>query len=221
MLTKLEIFLLATFFGISTALFATAIVLAILHHTGRIPRTYINQYNTHPTINYVLPQQPPLARIRSPIHHDRLSEIHELSSTRCQQKMEDVASMHESVPENRIDTHPGTPVILLSSTSSSSALSSESTPYVVRSPSPITPAELTERLHRFQMVQRGVTRAPTPYPCNLSGDHTRNVPSSEPNAPDSDDCWDPITPSAFLSISTFILPREPCTEDPDYPTITD
>ncbi len=134
MLSTLETVLLATFFGITTALFVATIVLAILHHYGWIPCTYINQYNANPTVNYVIPQQPPPARIRSPIHNHGPSEIHELSSICSQRTVEDVASMDESIPENRIDTHPGTPVILLSSTSSSSVSSSESTPYVIRSP---------------------------------------------------------------------------------------
>ncbi len=134
MLTKLEIFLLAAFFSISTALFAAAIMLAVLHHYRRIPCTYINQYNAHPTINYVLPQQPPPARIRSPIHDNGSSEIHELSSICCKQTTEDMASTDKPVPENRTNTHPRTPVILLSSTSSSSAASSKSTPYVVNLP---------------------------------------------------------------------------------------
>ncbi len=80
MLSTLEIVLLTAYFGVNTALFGAAIVLAIVHHYRENPHTYINQYNTHPTVNYVILQQPPLARIHSPICSHRLTEIHELSS---------------------------------------------------------------------------------------------------------------------------------------------
>ncbi len=219
MLSTLETVLLAAFFGVSTALFVATIVLAILHHYRWIPRTYINQYNANPTVNYVVPQQPPLARIHSPICGHRPSEIHELSGIRSQRATEDVASTDESIPENRIDTHPGTPVILLSLTSSSSALSSKSTPYVIRYPSPIAAPDLAERLRRFQIVRRSIARSPSPYPINLSSDHTRVIPTAEPAAFNPDNLWDSITPSAFLSVSAFIPSREPHIEDPDYPTI--
>ncbi len=131
MFSTLEIVLLSVYLGISCALLGAAIVLVILHCYRENPCVYINQYNTRPTVNYVIPQQPPPARIRSPICSHRSSEIHELSSICSQQAVEDVVSSNESIPETRTNTHPGTPVIILSSTSSSSATSSESTPYVI------------------------------------------------------------------------------------------
>ncbi len=84
MLSTLKTILLATYFGVSTALFTTAIVLAILHYYGRIPHTYINQYNINPTINYIILQQPPPARIHALVHNHGLLEIHELSSVSSQ-----------------------------------------------------------------------------------------------------------------------------------------
>ncbi len=67
MLTMLETFLLAAFFSISIVLFAIAIVLAILHYYGIIPRIHDNQHDNRPTIDYVIPQQPPLIHFCSPI----------------------------------------------------------------------------------------------------------------------------------------------------------
>ncbi len=66
MLTTLETVLLAAYLGVSIALFATSIVLAILHYYRVIPRTHINQYNNCPTINHVFPQQPPPVHLRAP-----------------------------------------------------------------------------------------------------------------------------------------------------------
>ncbi len=64
----LETVLLAAFFGVSIALFATSVVLAILHYYRVIPcATHINQYNNRPTINHVLPQQPPPIHVHTPV----------------------------------------------------------------------------------------------------------------------------------------------------------
>ncbi|PBK88537.1 hypothetical protein ARMGADRAFT_1084489 [Armillaria gallica] len=127
--------------------------------------------------------------------------------------MEDMAqSGKESIPETRINTYPGTPFIILSPSPSSS--SAESTPYVVQSPSPVAAPDLAERLHRLQMVQRGLHRPSTPYPIATTRNTVRGISPVEPGS---------ITPSAFLSISTFIPPHKPTPNTPAsdvaYPTV--
>ncbi len=64
------------------------------------------------------------------------------------------------------------------------------------------------------MVQRSITRPPSPYPVVLTSDHTRSSNTAESTVYDSDNLWDTITPSAFLSISSFIPPREQTPEPP-------
>ncbi len=67
MLSTLETFLLAAFFGISIVLFTTAVVLAILHYYRIIPHIHNNQHDHQPTIDHVIPQRPPSIHLRSPI----------------------------------------------------------------------------------------------------------------------------------------------------------
>ncbi len=67
MLTTLETFLLAAFFGVSIVLFTTLVVLAILHYYGIIPHVHNNQHDNRPAVNYVLPQQPPAVHLYPPI----------------------------------------------------------------------------------------------------------------------------------------------------------
>ncbi len=59
MSNTVEIILFSIVIGIGCTFFGAAIVLAIQFHYRRNPSVYINQYNAHPTINYVIPQQPP------------------------------------------------------------------------------------------------------------------------------------------------------------------
>ncbi len=73
MLSELETFLLATFFGISIVLFATSVVLAILHYYGIIPRIRDNQHDNRPIVNHVLPQWPPAVHFYPPIQPSRRS----------------------------------------------------------------------------------------------------------------------------------------------------
>ncbi len=201
-----NVIILASTLFPSTCLLAAAIVIAF-HHDRQADIIILNQ-TVNPTPNYDILLQPPLVRICSSVCNHGLPEIHKLPGICQQQTAEDVADLNEeSIPETRISTCPGTPVIALSLTTSSS--SAESTPYVIQSPSPIAAPYLAKQLHRFQVVWRGIKRPSTPYPRSLTSNHTRNVNvCGESLVPDSDDPWESITPSAFLFISTFIPPRE-------------
>ncbi|PBK83245.1 hypothetical protein ARMGADRAFT_1089599 [Armillaria gallica] len=66
MLTTLKTILVAAFFGVGTALFAVAVVLAALHHHRLHPRPH-NQYYPQPVINHVLPRQPPPVHFYPPL----------------------------------------------------------------------------------------------------------------------------------------------------------
>ncbi|KAK0229548.1 hypothetical protein EDD85DRAFT_794036 [Armillaria nabsnona] len=135
-----DIVLFSVFIGVSSALFGAACVLAIQFHLKN-PTTYINQYNINPTVNYVLPQQPPIARVHSPIHNHRSTEIHELHHLHSQ----------------------------------------------------------------FHLVERSKQRRPTtPYSISAASHSIRDIPAVF----NPDNLWDTITPSAFLSVSAFIPPRE-------------
>ncbi len=140
--------------------------------------------------------------------------------------MEDMdESNEESISENRINTCPGTPFIVLSPSPSSS--SAESTPYVIRSPSPIAAPDLAGCLCRFQMVQRGLCRSPAPQLVVTTRNTVRGISPVEPARPVTPNpdnyLWGFITPSTFLSISAFIPPQgqtsEPCVEDDEYLSI--
>ncbi|KAK0232074.1 hypothetical protein EDD85DRAFT_955906 [Armillaria nabsnona] len=204
MLSTVKIILLSIYIGVSSALFGAAIILAIQFHCKR-PSIYINQYNAYSTVNYVLLQQPPAARTHSPIHNNRSTEIHELPRL-CSQ----------TIPESRISSHSGTPIIILSSTTSS-------TPYVIQTPSPIPAPDLAEQLCRFQVVQRSIRRPGTLYPATATSSNTRDIDTMAPATFNPDTLWDSLTPSTFLSVSTFLPPREsipePCAKDPEYPSI--
>ncbi len=67
MLSTLETFLLAAFFSVSVILFATLVVLAILHYYRIIPCIHDNQHDNRPTVNHVLLQQPPAAHFYPPV----------------------------------------------------------------------------------------------------------------------------------------------------------
>ncbi|KAK0229057.1 hypothetical protein EDD85DRAFT_957470 [Armillaria nabsnona] len=139
-----------------------------------------------------------MARNHPPICNHGSAEIHELPRLHGQQTTQDMAREDEdTISESRINTHPGTPIILLSTTTSS-------TPYVVWTPSLLPAPDLAKQLRRFQVVQRGIRRPPTPYPASTTNNNS-------------------ITPSTFLSISAFILPREPtpkiCIENAKYLSI--
>ncbi|KAK0229826.1 hypothetical protein EDD85DRAFT_956942 [Armillaria nabsnona] len=163
----------------NSRLIAAALVLAIQFYC-RKPQTYINQQNINPIINYVLPQQPPMARIHAPIHDHESTEIHELPH---------LSSQREENME----------------------------PLSLSSPPPALSSML------FQVVQRGIRRPPTPHPAAASNSTRDNNTAAAPAAFDPDAFWDTITPSAFLSISAFIPPREQTpeihVEDPEYLSI--
>ncbi len=110
MSNTVEIILFSIVIGIGCTFFGAAIVLAIQFHYRRNPSVYINQYNAHPTINYVIPQQPPMARICTPVFNNRLAEIHKLPHLSSQWTEEDVVqTSEESISEVRITSHPRTP----------------------------------------------------------------------------------------------------------------
>ncbi|KAK0242412.1 hypothetical protein EDD85DRAFT_946580 [Armillaria nabsnona] len=193
MLSTLKTVLLTIYISISSALFGAACVIAIQFHYGRPqqPR-YINQYNAHPVINYVLPQQPPEARIHTPVHNHELTEIHELPRLSGQQEENMVQTSEGSVSEDRITSHSGTPIIILSTTSSS-------TPY---------------------MVQGSLRRPSTPYPGTASNSTgNTDVAAATPAAFDPDTLWDAITPSAFIPPRERT--PEIHVEDLEYPSVLD
>ncbi len=71
MTTTLDILLSAIYLAVGTALFAAAVVLAVLFHyriTPRIPRIrHNNNWFPPAPINYVIPRQPPPAHLYPPI----------------------------------------------------------------------------------------------------------------------------------------------------------
>ncbi|KAK0244461.1 hypothetical protein EDD85DRAFT_945771 [Armillaria nabsnona] len=152
------IFIGAIFIGMSSTFIAAALILAIQFYCKK-PQTYVNQQNINPIVNYILLQQPPTARIHTPICNYESTEIHKLP-----------------------------------------CLSNQ-----------------------FQMIQRGIRRPPTPHSAAASNSTRDNNAAAAPAAFDPDTLWDAIMPSAFLSISAFIPPREQTpkihVEDPEYTSI--
>ncbi len=71
MTATLDIILSAVYLAVGTALFAAAVILAVLFHyriTPRIPRIrYNNNWFPPALINYVIPQQPPPAHLYPPV----------------------------------------------------------------------------------------------------------------------------------------------------------
>ncbi len=133
MLTDLETFLLAVFFGVSVILFATSAVLAILHYYGIIPHVRNNQHNNRPTINHVLPQQPPAVHFYPPVQSgQRASMLDDYPRFIGRRDEEDIPRQVEvSVQEGSHGDTSRTrlPDIQLSSSSSSHHESAGNTPH--------------------------------------------------------------------------------------------
>ncbi|KAK0219466.1 hypothetical protein EDD85DRAFT_961205 [Armillaria nabsnona] len=181
MWSTLEIALFSIYIGVSSALFGAACVLAIQFYYKRPqPPPYINQYNVNSTVNYVLLQQPPEARV----HASRRTWLEQMG---LQQPKAGLTPIQEP-PSSSSQPPPALPPML------------------------------------FQVVQGGIRRPPTPYPTLTTSDGTgNNTTATAPITFNPNNLWDSITPSVFLSVSTFILPREPTpevhVEDTEYPSI--
>ncbi len=153
MLSTLETFLLAAFFGVSIILFTTSVVLAILHYYRIIPHVHNNQHNNRPTVNHVLPQQPPAVHLYPPIQPSgRASTVNDYPRFIHGRNEENIPRQVEvSVQERSHGDTSGArlPFIQLSPDSSSHHESTGHTPYPART-SP-TAADLAKYLVRLRL----------------------------------------------------------------------
>ncbi len=133
MLTDLETFLLAIFFGVSVILFATSVVLAILHYYRIIPCAHNNQHDNRLTVNHVLPQQLPAVHFYPPIQSSRrASTVDDYPRFIGRRDKEDISrQMEVSIQEGSHGDTPGArlPILQLSMDSSTSHESAGHTPY--------------------------------------------------------------------------------------------
>ncbi len=177
----------------------------------------MNSEHTEPGGSSPLRPQP--ARLCPPLPLHIVPAINQLNHLYSQCAQEMVQGNQDPVSEEGSTNPPGTPVIILSSTTSS-------TPYVIWTPSLLPADKLEEQLVQFWLSSSYFSRPPTPYPSIRTHSDIRDNRSTPPDTVfDPDDLWDSITPSAFLSISTFIPPPpRPAThslEQSNYPSHID
>ncbi len=185
MLTDFETFLLAIFFGISIILFATSVVLAILHYYGIIPRACNNQHDNRPTVNHVLLQQPPAVHLYPPVQSNwRTSTVDDYPRFIGRRDEEDVPRQVEvSLQEGSHGDASGIrlPIIQLSTDGSPSHESAGHTPYPTRT---ATAADLARYLIRLGLGDLSPRGSPTPERPGIGTTRSKRIPdiSTDPHA---------------------------------------
>ncbi len=184
MLMTLETVLLATYLGVSVALFTTSIVLAILHYYRVIHRTHINQYNNCPIINHVLLQQPPLVHLHTctPIPSRRASTLDEHPRLIHRRNKEDLSGeMEIGVQEGSNGGSAGArlPFIQLSTDDSSHHANAAShTPYHTQPAPAADAADLARYLIRLGLGNTGPRGSPVSERPSLDHPRSTRVPDS-------------------------------------------
>ncbi len=242
MLTDFETFLLAVFFGISIVLFATSVVLAILHYYRIIPCVHSNQHDNRPTVNHVLPQQPPAVHFYPPVQPSRRAPaVDDYPHFIGRRDKEDIPGQVEvSLQEGSHESTSGARllVIQLSSDSSSHHKSAGNTPHPERTHA--TAADLARYLIRLGLGNSSPRDSPAPKRPSIDSARGKRIPniSTGPNdifidsTSELNVVWDNLN----LPYTTFFPHRENPyrasevnweppeqhrteTPDPDYPTI--
>ncbi len=242
MLSMLETFLLAAFFGISVFLFATAIVLAVLHYYGIIPRIHNNHHDNRPIINHVLLQQPPAVHFYPPIQPSRRAStvndyprfIHGRNEENIPRQVE--VSVQEGSHGDTSRTR--LPFVQLSPDSSSRHESASHTPHPEQTNA--TAADLARYLIRLGLGSSSPRGSPAPKRPSINSTRGRRISniSTGPNdifidsTSELDVVWDnlnlpytaffPHQENPYRSSEANWEPPEQhrtATPDPDYPTI--
>ncbi len=181
MLSTLETFLLAAFFGVSVTLFATSVVLAILHYYRIISRNCNNQHDNRPTINHVLLQRPPTAHFYPPICLSRqASTVDEYPCFICGGNEKDIPrQMEVGVQEG---SHGDTsrarlPFIQLSPDSSSCHESAGHTPHPAAR-NAATASDLARYLVRLGLGNASPRGSPTSEQHSLDNARSKRIPDA-------------------------------------------
>ncbi len=240
MLTDFETFLLAVFFGVSVVLFATSVVLAILHYYGVIPCVRNNQHDNRPAINHVLPQQPPPVHFYPPVQlNQRVSMVDDYPCFVGRRDEEDIPRQVEvSVQEGSHGSTSGTRLPIISSDSSSHHESASHTPHPERTHA--TAADLARYLVRLRLGNSSPQGSPAPERSSIDRTRGKRIPniSTGPNdifidsTSELDVVWDnlnlpytaffPHWGNPYRASEANWEPSEQYrteTPDPNYPTI--
>ncbi len=212
MTTTLDILLSAVYLAVGTALFAAALVLAILFHHRVTPRIQRNNNWFPPLlINYVIPQQPPPAHFYPPVPC-RAPAIDEypIDNRRDEEDVPGEVEVGVQERSNGSATGAGIPFIQLSSNGSSHHSSAGATPHRARDvPSA---ADLARYLIRLGLGTASPSGSPTTQ--QPTGSRIRNTPvlptASGPydifisSTSELDLVWDNLN----LPHTAFLPPRE-------------